>query len=125
MSQKDYTRKEGYEPTNDKKSGTDKKELLKAEVEKMSKKGFPLQPMDIMELHRKFPNDEAIVDEILRLHAKRYARLRKHARAVAEKIQKKYADGSRPLHEILNRMTKYKRENNWSDMEYAEFARIK
>ena len=122
MSHKDFTRREGYEPSGEKKSG-DKKDHLRTEVEKLSKKGFPLRPSDIMELHKKYPHDESIIDEILRLHAKRYAKIRKYARRVAEKIQHKYSDGSRPLHEILNRMLKYKTDQGWSDMEYSEFAK--
>ena len=95
---------------------------IKAELERISQKG-QITPRDILELSEKYKDDESIVEEVLRLYSKRYEQVKKRAREVAQKIYRKYQDGDRPLHEILNKMLKYKQENNWSDAEYDEFRR--
>lgn len=92
------------------------------EVEKLAKKGN-ITPRDMQELYNKYKDNEAIVDEILRLRAKRYAKVLKKARENAEKIYKKYQEGL-PVHKILDRMMKYKVEHKWSDAEYDEFRKI-
>lgn len=108
-------------PDNGKKSGVNA-DKVKAEVENLSKKGN-LTAADVVELYNKYPDDEAIVGEILRLSSKRYKKVKKQAREIAEKIHKKYTEGGRPLHEILDRMMRYKIENKWSDSEYDEFRK--
>jgi len=82
-----------------------------------------ITPFDIIELSKKYKNDEEIVDNILRIYTKKYERIKERARHVAEKIYNKYHNGDRPLHEILTKMLKYKKDNGWSDSEYAEFQR--
>lgn len=96
--------------------------IIREELEKLSRKG-KLRASDIAELYDKYGDNEYLVDEILRLNAKKYEKLKRHARKFAEKIYRKYNDGSRPLHEILNRMMKYKTEHKWSDAEYEEFRK--
>lgn len=95
---------------------------IKAEVEKLAKKG-PLTHADYADLYNKYGDEEAIVDEILRLRTKRYNRIKKYARKAAEKIYEKFNRGDRPFHEILDRMMKYKTEHKWTDYEYDEFRK--
>lgn len=96
---------------------------IKQEVENLSKKRYPLSPSDIAELYRKYKNDDAIIDEIIRLRTKRHQKVKKQAQQIAEIIHRKYSSGTRPLHEILDKMMKYKTRHNWSDSEYDEFRK--
>lgn len=95
---------------------------IKSEVERLAKKGA-LTPTDYAELYSKYGNEEAIVDEILRLRTKRYNKIKRYARKAAEKIYAKFNRGDRPFHEILDRMMKYKIDNKWTDYEYDEFRK--
>ncbi|XWV26297.1 putative core protein [Tupanvirus soda lake] len=103
-------------------SGSGGNDKIRQEVENLAKKGYPTQE-DIRELYNRYPDNETIVEEILRLSAKRHNRVKKQAREIAEKIYRRYNDGTRPLHEILDKMMKYKTQNNWSDAEYDEFRK--
>lgn len=105
-----------------KKSSGANNDKIKSELENLAKKG-QLTPSDIAELYNKYGDDEAIIEEILRLNTKRHSKIKKQAREIAEKIYRKFSDGSRPLHEILDRMMKYKIQNKWSDSEYEEFRK--
>jgi hypothetical protein len=95
---------------------------IRQEVERLAKKGY-ISSADIAELNDKYRGDETIIDEILRLYAKRHKKVKKHAREIAEIIHRKYGSGNRPLHEILDRMMKYKAQYKWSDSEYDEFRK--
>lgn len=113
-------RKDTFEASSDRKGADSDK--IRAEVEKLAgRSGMGLSQRDIVELQKKFGNDA--VGDILRLHSKRMHRIRKQAREIAAKIARKYSDGSRPLHEILDRMLKYKADNKWTDMEYDIFKK--
>lgn len=101
---------------------TDNSDKIKLELDKLSKKGQPT-PADIIELYNKYGDNEAIVDEILKLNTKRYDKIKKQAKELAKKIYKKFSSGNKPLHEILNKMMKYKSENHWTDSEYDEFRK--
>lgn len=96
---------------------------IREEVENLSRKGNLPSPSDISELYNKYGNRDGIVEEILRQRSKRHNKVRKQARKIAEKIYRKYSSGTRPLHEILESMLKYKQENGWSDAEYDEFRK--
>jgi len=104
------------------KSGTSVSEKIKAEVERLSKKG-PLSRGDVVELYKKYANDESIAEEIMSQLNKRMKRAKKQAKETAQKIYKKYNNGNRPLHEILEKMMKYKTEYKWSDAEFDEFRK--
>jgi len=80
-----------------------------------------LSQREVLDLQKKFGND--VAGDILRLHAKRQHKIRKQAREIAAKIARKYSDGSRPLHEILDRMLKYKSDNKWTDFEFDQFRK--
>jgi hypothetical protein len=97
-------------------------EKIKQEIEKMAAKGY-LTQADYIELYNKYPENETIVEEYLRLNTKKHNKVKKQAREVAEKIYRRYNDGSRPLHEILDKMMKYKARYKWSDAEYDEFRK--
>lgn len=103
-------------------SGNNIADKIKQELENMTKKG-PLSQADIVALYNKYPNNEAFVDELLRMNSKRFLKLKKHAREMAEKVYEKYSQGNMPLHEILDKMMKYKSRNKWSDAEYDEFRK--
>ncbi len=116
----DDSRKSSGMPKTSSNGSSDK---IKQEVENLSKKGYPLSPSDIAELYRKYQNDDAIIDEIIRMRTKRHQKVKKQAREIAEIIHRKYSMGNRPLHEILDKMMKYKTRHNWSDTEYDEFRK--
>lgn len=120
----DRGRRDAYEPTGDegKSRNSENAEAIAMEVERLSKKGTPTAA-DVLELYKKYSNNDAIVDEILKLRAKRYNKMKRHAKKIAEKIYRKYSEGTRPLHEILDRMMKYKNDNKWTDAEYDEFRK--
>lgn len=50
-------------------------------------------------------------------------KLKEKARKLAERISKKYSQGAMPLHEILDKMLRYKVKHKWSDAEYDEFRK--
>lgn len=120
----DKGRRDDFTSTTDtgRSSGSANKDKIRAEVENLSRKG-EITPAQIAELYHKYGDDSAIVDEFLRQSAKKYGKIRHQAKKLATKIAHKYNDGSRPLHEILDRMLKYKVDNKWSDAEYAEFEK--
>jgi len=97
---------------------TDHSDIVRKELDKL-RNNKSLSRHHIMELAHKYP--EAVVDEIMKADAKRTARIRRIAGKVAEKVARKYQSGNRPLHEILNKMLKYKTENKWTDVEYEFF----
>lgn len=103
-------------------TGNANKDKIKEEVMNLAKKGT-LGPSELTELYNKYGDQENLLDEILRLRAKRAARVKSQARKIAKKIYERYSDGSRPLHEILDRMMRYKVANQWTDFEYDEFRK--
>lgn len=122
----DKGRRETFEIPEEKRRSlettTGNSEKIKKEIDKLAEKG-QLTPADIMELYNKYGDNEAIVDEIIRLNAKRHNKIKEQSRKIAEKIYRKYSSGTRPLHEILDKMMKYKIQNKWSDAEYHEFTK--
>ena len=42
---------------------------------------------------------------------------------MAEKIYQRYSTQTKPLHQILEKMLRYKREYKWSDKEYDDFRK--
>lgn len=119
----DRGRRETFEVSGDdkKSSGTSANtEKIQQELDRLAKKG-QVTAADISDLYNKY--DEEVAEEILRRDAKRGIQVRKQAKKIAQKIYKKYSDGSRPLHEILDRMMRFKIENKWSDSVYDEFRK--
>lgn len=98
------------------------RERIKEEVDKLAQKG-PITQNDIIDLYNKYPNNDFIVEEIIKLTTKRYQKIKEKAREIAQKISKKYHNSNRPLHEILEKMLKYKSANKWSTSEYEEFRK--
>jgi hypothetical protein len=94
---------------------------IREEVERLAKKKGHLDTADLANLYSKYKDD--VVEEILRLNTKRHNKVKKQAREIAEKIFRKYSEGNRPLHEILDRMMAYKAKNKWTDSEYDEFRK--
>jgi hypothetical protein len=92
------------------------------DIEKYAKK-WSLTPSEIAELISKYGDQAAVLEEIFKQRSKRYNKMKKQIRKIAEKVYRKYNSGSRPLHEILESMLKYKQENGWTDEEYDEFRR--
>lgn len=99
-------------------------EKIRLELDNIYKKKGQPSTMDIIEIYNKYGDNETTVDEILRQNAKKYAKIKEKARKVAEKIHNKYMNSSRPLHEILDRMMKYKAQKKWTDAEYDEFRKV-
>lgn len=100
---------------------------IKNEIDRLLKQSPSgrLTQMHLNELYTKYKEDQNLLDEILKAHAKNYKQIQKTARSFAEKIYQKYMSGvnAKPYHEIINRMVKYKNKKKWSDMQYAEFVR--
>ena len=118
MSDKPVTRRDTFESTDSK---VDQSQV-NAAVEELAKKGR-LTAEDVQKLNQKYPNNDALIDAILRENNKRFRHLQKKAQEVARKIYSKYADGSRTLTDILSKMLKYKNQNKWTDTEYDEFRK--
>lgn len=112
------TRKDAFD-VGQPNEGKDK--IFNDEVKRVCKMGIPT-PATMIELYNKYPNNERLVDEVLRACTKKYARILKKATKVAEKVKARYESGSRPIHEILDKMIKYKNDNDWSDAQYAVFT---
>lgn len=118
MADKTVTRRDTFETAETK---VDQAQV-NAAVEELAKKGR-LTAEDVQKLNQKYPNNDALIDAILRENAKRFRHLQKKAQEVARKIYSKYADGSRTLTDILSKMLKYKNQNKWTDTEYDEFRK--
>lgn len=97
-------------------------ERLRADIEKLGKDG-DFNPKDIADLYRKYSDQDAIISEISRYRRRKLKQMSKVVKQVAEKINKKYVQKNRPLHEILNLMMKYKKKNNWSEAEFELFRK--
>ncbi len=104
----DKGRRDAFDFSGDSKKSNINADKIKEEVEKLKDKRGNLTPAVIAELYNKYPDNEAIVDEILRLSTKRYNKIRKQAKEIAEKVYRKYSEGTRPLHEIFEKMMRYK-----------------
>jgi hypothetical protein len=98
------------------------REKVKLELEQLAKKGH-ITPADIIALYQKYPDKDSIVEEILRIRARQIRKIKEKARKLAERISNKYSLGSVPLHEILDKMLRYKVKHKWSDAEYDEFRK--
>lgn len=103
-------------------STSDIAEKIRKEVERLARKGVPTTA-DIVELYDRYPDNETIVDEILKVHTKRHRRIKEQARKIADKVYRKYNEGRYTLHQILDKMMKYKADNKWTDAEYDEFRK--
>src|SRR6056297_2146508 len=97
-------RRENFDVSSNSKNDGDKK--IELEVRKLRKKGT-LTMDDIEQLRDKY-SDDKIIDEIIRLRSKMFGKIKKQAKELAEKMHRKYMKGNMPLHEILEKMKKYK-----------------
>ena len=77
----------------------------------------------IAELRKKLNNDE-MIDAIQTAFYEELQTNRKRAMKFVKFIQKKTEHTSMPLHTILQKAEKYKKQNKMSDMQFAEFKRI-
>lgn len=114
-NQLDDPRKSSGVPTGN--SGSTK-ENVKKEIERITQKG-PLTQRDIVELQKRFPDEDSF-DEIIKSLNKKYKEIHRRTKELASKIYKKYHHSGRPFHEILEKMIRYKKTNRMSDYEYDE-----
>lgn len=105
---------------NGNKSGNSDK--IKGDLEKITKNG-KLTPAHVRELYRKYPDNEELVDQVLKQNAKAHQKTKKLFREIAQQIANKYSRGDRPLHEILDKMLYYKNKHGWSDADFNEFRK--
>jgi len=96
-------------------------EKISDEAEKLSRKAYP-SPSDVKALYEKYPDDET-VERILKERNKRFRQRKRQAQEIARKVYNKYHDGSKPFHEILEKMKKYAAKNKWTNIEYDEFRK--
>lgn len=118
----DRRNKDTFDISSSENKNEGNKERIHAEFEKLSKSGN-ISEADLVELSRKFPDKENIIDEYLSYRSKRYATVKKQARKLAKKIAKKYSSGKKTYHEIIEKMMRYKNEYKWSDLEFDEFRK--
>lgn len=121
MSITNPPRKDNFDMSSSADNRKDNMSNFNSEVDRICRNGIPT-PSATKELYNKYPNDESFVDKVLRACAKRNRKITKLARKVAQKVKAKYEATGRPMHEILERMTKYKVDNKWSDMQYSLFT---
>lgn len=114
-------RRETFDIDDNKKSSpiSDK---VRNEIDALRKKG-QLTPKAIMDLYNKYPNEEVLVREILNAYTKMSKKIKARAKKLAEKIYRRYRDGNKPLHEILDKMMEYKIRYKWTDSEFDEFRK--
>lgn len=113
----DPTRKASYDVPE--KSSNDS---LAAEIEALCQKGIP-SAADIQKLRKKYPDNDSTVSKIVKGCLKKNRKIHKIAEKVAMKIKTKYEMEGKPMHEIYERMLKYKKDNKWSDLQYALFMK--
>jgi len=77
----------------------------------------------LSELRRKLGSDE-LMDELQNAFYEELQVNRKRAMKFVKFIQKKTEHTNMPLHTILQKAEKYKKQNKMSDMQFAEFKRI-
>lgn len=122
-----------------KSNDTDTREDIKKSMEQMSKSDASDSKIDSMfhELHKKglsmeeiakklyneFPDEEKIVDSVIRGRYKNYRNIKERARKLAHSIKKKMIQGDYTLHEMLEKMLQYKKKHNINDVEYEEFRK--
>lgn len=78
---------------------------------------------DIKRLRNKY-NDEALLEQIQFAFLEKRKEIKKRAKKFAKLMLEKYGDANYPLHIILKKSLKYKRQHNLSDAEFQEFRRI-
>nr|WBF70783.1 hypothetical protein [Megavirus caiporensis] len=97
-------------------------EKIAAEYENLMKKGY-VTPEEHAALYNKYGDAEAQIDRVIAMDAKKRRKIKKQARELAEKVYYRYSSGSKPTHEILEEMMKYKAKHKWSDAEYDAFVK--
>jgi len=112
-------RKDSYDPES--RSGKSSDPLM-AEIEAICQKGIP-SASDIQALRKKYPDNDSTVSKIIKGCLKKNRKIHKIAEKVAQKIKTKYEIENKPMHEIYERMLKYKKDNKWSDMQYSVFMK--
>lgn len=110
-------RKDSYEVPD---SG--KNDPLVAEIEALCHKGMPTAA-DLQAIRKKYPDNDATVAKIIKTCLKKNRKIHKIAEKVAMKIKTKYELRGKPMHEIYERMLKYKKDNKWSDLQYSLFMK--
>lgn len=105
---------------NDATSASDSE--IKAHIEELARKGT-ITGRDISKLYEKFGHNDDIVDRILRKSSKQKSEDSRKARKAAHEIYSRYQDSKMPLHDILEKMMRYKIKNKWSDYKYEEFRK--
>lgn len=105
--------------TNDDKK-RDKTDKIKNEIDKLVEKGH-IQPSDLIELNSKY--GESAVDSIVHQVEKKHRHFRKQVKELATRVARKYSDGRKPLHVILDKMMKYKTKHHWTNQQYDEFRK--
>ena len=108
----------------DRDSDSAMKEKIKADIERIMKErnGEP-DEQDYIRLYDRYEKNPHLVDQLLKASAKRSKRIRESARKAAINILDKYDGTDRPMHEILQRLSKWKKENKWTDEQYDTFYR--
>jgi hypothetical protein len=95
------------------------KKKLKEEIDMLNKKGY-LSDKDLGDLVNKY-GEELTAQQVIKIYNKRVARATKVAEQVAEKAYEKYGRNKASYEDIARKMLKYKKEKNWSDLEYYVF----
>lgn len=90
--------------------------------QELLKKGLPMEDI-ARKLYDAHPNDEKVIDAIIRTKYRNYKNVKERARKLANSIKKKMVEGNYTLHEMLEKMLQYKIKHKINDLEYEEFRK--
>lgn len=107
-------------PMNTSKSSGDR---VKAEVEKIIKADRALHQDMLADLYERYSKDPDMVDRITRIYEKHINKINEKVRKIAERLYARYAQSSRPSHEIYAKILRFRDKLNWTDAEFKEFYR--
>lgn len=102
---------------------SDQPDKIREEIKRILSEKHGLTQADIAQLYQKYRNNEHIVDAVFSELTKKHKKVKLAARNLAEKVYRRYGEGhgSRPLHEILDKMMHHKKEQGWNDVEFDTF----
>lgn len=95
---------------------------IRKAVKDVFKKGYPSHT-DIIELTKRFPKNDDLLDSIILETSKSYSKEKEKAKKLAAKIHKLLNEGRTTHHEILTKIAKLRKEKNMSDQLYEEFEK--
>lgn len=123
MENRNIPRSRDDADTSRPKSG-DKDNIIKNEVNAMFKYGRTnLSPRDLHKLKEKY-NDAKLVDQIHNAFVQQHNKVTRQAEKFAQVIVDHYGTSKYPMHKVMEKALKYKKELNMSDATFEEFQKL-